>query len=259
MVTVSIDVAAANGVVAGLRAFVNDVLDEWNGVGLVAQRGLCSTASLRGLSDPLDEMLRLGGELSTRVELAVTYNTGDKGQLPTGTVLTYQVSDDTLAAVKAQLGIEIAEGVQKLEPGGNILHREDVERFEYFTTLMEKYSADAAVTDAMFNKLGPEGVVQVPIILKDFADAYQRDAHLSEDDIMWDDKTRMPQRISDLQQRFMESFGARFGDLDEVGRLPWCEPGLREGSGRLRRRGPRVVRVGGCPRCCGSATTSPGS
>jgi hypothetical protein len=208
MVTVSIDVAAANGVVAGLRVFVNDVLDEWNDVGLVAQRGLCSTASLRGLSDPLDEMLRLGGELSTRVELAVTYNTGDKGRLPTENVLTYEVSDDTLDAVKAQLGIELAEGVQRLEPGVKVLHREDVERFEYFTTLMEKYSADAVVTDAMFNKLGPEGVVQVPIILKDFADAYQRDAHLSEGDVMWDDKTRMPQRISELQQRFLESFGA---------------------------------------------------
>jgi hypothetical protein len=208
MVTVSIDVAAANGVVANLRAFVNTVLDEWNGVALVAQRGLCSTASLRGLSDPLDEMLRLSGELSTRVELAVTYNTGDQGRLPTGDVLTYEVSDDTLDAVKAQLGIELAEGVQNLEPGGKVLHREDVERFEYFTTLMEKYSADVVVTDAMFNKLGPEGVVQVPIILKDFAAAYQRDTHLSEDDIMWDDKTPINQRISDLQQRFMESFGA---------------------------------------------------
>jgi len=208
MVTVSIDVAAANGVVANLRAFVNTVLDEWNGVGLVAQRGLCSTASLRGLSDPLDEMLRLSGELSTRVELAVTYNTGDKGRLPTENVLTYEVSDDTLAGVKAQLGIEIAEGVQRLEPGVKVLDRGDVVRFEYFTTLMEKYSADAVVTDAMFNKLGPEGVVQVPIILKDFADAYQRDTHLSEGDVMWDDNTHIVQRISDLQQRFMESFGA---------------------------------------------------
>ena len=209
MVTVSIDVAAANGVVANLRAFVNTVLDEWNGVGLVAQRGLCSTASLRGLSDPLDEMLRLGGELSTRVELAVTYNTGDKGRLPTENVLTYEVSDDTLDAVKAQLGIELAQGVQNLEPGGKVLDRGDVVRFEYFTTLMEKYSADAVVTDAMFNKLGPEGVVQVPIILKDFADAYQRDLmYMSEGDVMWDDNTHIVQRISDLQQRFMESFGA---------------------------------------------------
>jgi len=208
MVTVSIDVAAANGVVANLRTFVNTVLDEWNGVGLVAQRGLCSTASLRGLSDPLDEMLRLAGELSTRVELAVTYNTGDKGQLPTQNALTYEVSDDTLDAVKAQLGIELAQGVQNLEPGVKVLDRGDVVRFEYFTTLMEKYSADAVVTDAMFNKLGPEGVVQAPIILKHFAAAYQRDAHPSEDDLMWDENTLMTQRISQLQQQFMESFGA---------------------------------------------------
>jgi len=207
-VRVSIDVAAANGVVAGLRGFVDAVIDEWNGAALVAQRGLCSTASLRGLVDPVETVGRLAGELATRVDLAVTYNTGDQGRLPTGDVLTYEVSDDTLAAVKAQLGIELAQGVQNLEPGGKVLDRGDVVRFEYFTTLMEKYSADVVVTDAMFNKLGPEGVVQVPIILKDFAAAYQRDTHLSEDDIRWDDKTPINQRISDLQQRFMESFGA---------------------------------------------------
>jgi len=73
------DVEAANGVVAGLRGFVDDVLDEWNAVAVVAQRGLCSTASLRALVDPLETVGRLAGELTTRVELAVIYNTGDKG------------------------------------------------------------------------------------------------------------------------------------------------------------------------------------
>ena len=172
MVTVSIDVAAANGVVASLRVFVSDVIDEWNAAALVAQCGLCSTGSLRALVDPLETVGRLAGELATRVELAVTYNTGDQGQLPTENRLEYTVSDDTLDAVKAQLGIEIAQGVQNLEPGGKALRRGDVVRFEYFATLMEKYSADVVVTGAMFNKLGPEGVVKVPIILKHFADGY---------------------------------------------------------------------------------------
>jgi hypothetical protein len=206
---VSIDVAAANGLVAGLRGFVDAVIDEWNGAALVAQRGLCSTASLRALVDPLETVGRLAGELETRVELAVVYDTGDKGQLPTENRLEYMVSDDTLDAVKAQLGIELAEGVQNLEPGVKVLDRGDVVRFEYFTTLLEKYSADAAVTGAMFNRLGPEGVVQAPIILKHFADGYPGGpGYLSDGDVMWDDKTPINQRISDLQQRFMESFGA---------------------------------------------------
>jgi len=132
-----------------------------------------------------------------------------KGQLPTDNVLKYEVSDDTLDAVKAQLGIEIAQGVQNLEPGGKALRRGDVVRFEYFTTLLEKYSADVVVTGAMFNRLGPEGVVQAPIILKHFADGYPGGpGYLSEGDVMWDDKTPITQRISDLQQRFLESFGA---------------------------------------------------
>jgi hypothetical protein len=49
----------------------------------------------------------------------------------------------------------------------------------------------------------------VPILLKNFADDYQRDLqYMSGEDLVWDEDTHIVERISELQQRFMESFGA---------------------------------------------------
>lgn len=208
MVRVSIDVAAANGVVASVRGFVDEVVDEWSTVSTSARNGLCSTAPLRALSDPLEHLGRLAGELTTRVELAVLYNTGGDGGFPTQPVLSYEVSDDTLDAVKAQLGVEIAEGLRDLAPGNSSPDRSDVERFEHYTTLMEKYADDPVVTDALFDELGPHGVIEVPIMLKDLAAAYSRDlGGKFDDDLMWDEDTHMLDRIAEVQQRFLESFG----------------------------------------------------
>lgn len=67
MVRVSIDVEAANGVVASMRAVVASVIDEWSDAAGAAHRALVSTASLRGLADPLEEIGRLASELELRV------------------------------------------------------------------------------------------------------------------------------------------------------------------------------------------------
>jgi len=161
MVLVSIDVDAANSVVAGLRAFVSDVLDEWNAAALMAQRGLCSTASLRTLVDPLETVGRLAGELETRVELAVIYNTGDKGQLPTDNVLTYQVSDDTLDAVKAQLGIEIAQGVLAVDS----TDAEGAEQLHRVAGALVPYQDDPKVMSSFWATAGPPWAGTLPDFL----------------------------------------------------------------------------------------------
>jgi hypothetical protein len=208
MVRVSIDVAAANGVVASMRGFVDEVVDEWSTVSTSARNGLCSVAPLRALSDPLENVRRLAGELTTRVELAVLYNTGGDGGFSTQPVLSYEVSDDTLDAVKAQLGVQIAEGLRDVAPGNSSPDRSDIERFEHYTTLMGKYADDPVVTDALFDELGPQGVIEVPIMLKDLAAAYSRDLGAKSDhDLMWDADTHMLDRIAELQQGFLESFG----------------------------------------------------
>jgi len=161
MVLVSIDVDAANSVVASLRAFVDDVLDEWNTAALVAQRGLCSTESLRALVDPLETIGRLAGELETRVELAVVYNTGDQGQLPTDNVLKYEVSDDTLDAVKAQLGIELAQGVLAVDS----TDAEGAEQLHRVADALAPYQDDPQVTSSFWATAGPHWADALPDFL----------------------------------------------------------------------------------------------
>ena len=210
MVRVSIDVEAATGVVGALRTAVDDAFDEWTAVANAAGRALCSTGPLGSLSDPLIQISRAATDLETRVELAIVYNTGDDGRMPGGGVLTYELpgDGDSIEAVKQQLGTEIAQGIQGLSPYGDYLNREDVERFEHYTSLLAKYDRDPLVTDALFTELGPEGIVSVPIMLKDFASRYQQGllGH-PEEDIRWGEDTPMSTHIADLQLRFMESFG----------------------------------------------------
>ena len=99
--------------------------------------------------------------------------------------------------------------LRDLAPGTGSLDRVDVARFEHYTCLLEKSADDAAVMNGLFTELGPQGVVAVPIALKDFAESYSRDlGYQSDENLMWDDDTPMTARTSELQQRLMESFGA---------------------------------------------------
>ncbi|WP_152605587.1 DUF6571 family protein [Cellulomonas carbonis] len=207
---VSIDVDACRGVVGDIRGFFDEAMDEWTDVANAAGRALCSTAPLKALSDPLIRASQLANELETRVELAIVYNTGDGGNVPAGGVLTYELTgEDTLANVKAQLGVQIARGIEGLDPGNRTPSREDVERFEHYTTLMAKYADDPAVTDGLFGELGPERAVEVPLVLRRLADSYSRNMqYMYEDtDIVWDENTHVMERISQLQQEFMEAYG----------------------------------------------------
>lgn len=208
MVRVSIDIEAATGVVSSLRTFFDEAMDEWTAVSNAAGRALCSTTSLKALSDPLVLVSQSAKDLETRVELAVLVNTGDDGVMPTSGVVSYELSgSDTIENVKDQLGRELADGLRNLD-AYDYLSRQDVEELEHYTTLMEKYANDPAVTDGLFDALGPQGVVELPVLLKDFAKNYQQ--HLMghpEEDISWDEDTPMSMRIADLQQRFMEAYG----------------------------------------------------
>ncbi|MDT0166772.1 hypothetical protein Q9R32_14555 [Actinotalea sp. AC32] len=209
-VRVSIDVDACRGVVSDVRGFFDEAMDEWTDVANAAGRALCSTAPLKALSDPLVRASQLANELETRVELAIVYNTGDGGNVPAGGVLTYELTgEDTLANVKAQLGVQIARGIEGLDPGNRTPSREDVVRFEHYTTLMAKYADDAAVTDGLFGELGPAGAVEVPLMLRRLADSYSRNMqYMYEDaDRMWDENTHVMERISQLQQEFIEAYG----------------------------------------------------
>lgn len=219
MVKVSIDVDAARGVSSTLRAVFDDAMDEWTAVANAAARALVGTSSLKALHDPLVLISQSANDLDSRVELALLYNTGDSGHAPTGGVHSYELPGDvdSIEAVKQQLGKELAENLGKIAPYGDYLDREDVEDFDYYTALLEKYQADDDVLTGMFDELGPDGVVRLPVMLKDFADQYERDlAYKSDDAIHWDDDTPMSQHISQMQQRFIEAFGTGFGNYTQT-------------------------------------------
>ncbi|MBO3102632.1 DUF6571 family protein [Cellulomonas fengjieae] len=219
MVKVSIDVEAAQGVSKAFRTFYDDAMDEWTAVANAASSALVSTASLKALQDPLVLISLSANDLDSRVELAQLYNTGDSGHVPSGGVLTYELSgsSDSMESVKEQLGKELAENLQKIAPYGDYLDRDDVEAYDYYVGLLEKYEADPSVMTGMFEELGPEGVVQLPIMLKDFADQYQRDlGGKSDDDLFWDEDTPMSEHISEMQQKFIESLGTGFGNYTKT-------------------------------------------
>lgn len=208
MVKVSIDVDAARGVVTTLRAVFDDAMDQWTTVANANARALVSTTALKGLSDPLVLISQSAKDLETRVELALLYNTGDHGNVPTGGVLTYELSgnSDSMAAVRRQLGVELAQNLREIRPYGQYLNREDVENFDFYAGLMEKYSQDPDVMTGLFEELGPEGAVTVPIMLKDFLEQYQRElVGKSDGDLRWDDDTPMSLHIQQMQQTFLES------------------------------------------------------
>jgi hypothetical protein len=214
MVKVSIDVDAARGVSATLRTFFDDAMDEWTGVANAASAALVSTSPLKALQDPLVLISQSATDLDSRVELALLYNTGDSGHVPTGGVLSYELSgsSDSIQDVKQQLGKEIAQNLDKIAPYGDYLDRDDVEAFDYYAALLEKYQDDPDVMTGMFDELGPQGVVQLPVMLKDFADQYERDlGGKSDGDLLWDDDTPMSVHISQMQQNFIEALGTGFG------------------------------------------------
>lgn len=209
MVLVSIDVEAANGVVASLRATFDEAMDEWTAVANNAASALSSTQPLHALSDPLVLISDLARDLETRVELAIACNTGGSTVPTSGTLeFTLPGDDDSIDAVKAQLGIEIAQGIEGLSPYGEFLDHEDVERFDHYTSLLAKYGEDELVTNALFQELGPAGIVQVPIMLKDFEEAYSQSlGSKSDEDLFWEGDTPMVIHLEEVQQEFLEAFG----------------------------------------------------
>lgn len=206
MTKVSIDVGAARGAVSTLRSLVSNAFDEWSAVSTQAGRALSSTAGLQALSDPILLLSSSATELDTRIELAVLYNTGSRGTVPTDGVLEYEVDGaDSIDNVKQALGEQLADQLLTLSTRGS---EADLERFEHYTNLMEQYQDDPVVTDALFERLGPEGVLNVPLRLKDLGESfrnlqnfYREDEHGNplEQDIY--DESR------ELQQRFLEAWG----------------------------------------------------
>ena len=218
MVKVSIDVDAARGVSTTLRAFFDDAMDEWTAVGNDSAAALVDTASLKALQDPLVLISQSAADLDTRVELALLYNTQDHGRVPTGGVLSYELggTSDSIDSVKQQLGKELAQNLDDLRPGARYLDRDDVENYDYYAALLEKYQDDDSVLTGMFDELGPQGVVDLPIQLKDFADQYQASGAGSDEDLYWDDDTPMSMHIFDMQEKFVAAFGTGFGNYTKT-------------------------------------------
>lgn len=211
MAAVSIDVEACRSVSSGLRSLVTSVRDERGSVRVAAEHALCSTVPLKAMDDPLDVLGEAAVELDARVDLAIALNTGDSGRVPGGGVLTYEAgSDDSYRAVRQRLGEVLASGVLDLRSAGN--HgRDGVERFAFYTDLLERYGDDQVVVDAFVGALGPDGVVEVPVVLHDLMSTYETYRYGSEEDLFWDDDTTMREHLAALQQQFMESFGAAVG------------------------------------------------
>jgi len=214
MVRVSIDVDAARGVSSSLRSTFDKAMDEWTAVANAAAAALVSTASLKALQDPLVLIAHSADDLDARVKLALLYNTGDHGQVPAGGVLAYEVpgNDDSIQAVKQQLGKELAQNLSSIKPGNRFLDRDDVEQYDFYADLLDQYKDDPDVMKGMFDEMGPQGVVDFPIQLKNFLDAYQRTGAPNEEDRFWSDGKPMALHIAEMQQRFMESFGTGFGN-----------------------------------------------
>jgi|GEM_PF-1822303 len=209
MVHVSIDVEGCRGVASSLRTFYDDAMREWTSTANAAARALLSTSALKALSDPLVTIALSAKDLDARVDLAVLYNTGDDGRVPTGAVLSFDLpGEDTAANVRQLLGSKIADGLSDVYDGGAVRNK-DVQRLDNLIGLMEKYTDDEGVMPAMFDRLGPEGTLKVPDMLRAFADEYGRSlSGLSDEDLFHgDDKEPMMSYLPKLQQRFLEALG----------------------------------------------------
>ncbi|MGH8824312.1 MAG: DUF6571 family protein [Jiangellaceae bacterium] len=204
MVRVSIDVPALRGVITNLGGFVDLVFDEWSAVAGAAGRGLTTASALSSLGEHTSAITECGSDLQARVDLAVLVNGGDRSSWD-GPV-SYDVPYDTSEGVREQIGVELAEAFGDLPDSP--MTREDVEHLGDLTEMLSQYADDEHVTDAMFERLGPEGALSMPAALKYFADAYARNsAGGGTEHIFWDDDTPMSDRIREIQQTFMDSFG----------------------------------------------------
>ena len=205
MVRVSIDVPALRGVVTNLRDFFDLALAEWSAVSSAASRGLTSAPSLSGLSEPLPLISNSATELEARIDLAILVNGGDRSSWD-GPV-SYDVPFDTADGIREQIGVELAQEFAELPPGSP--RRGDVEYLAELATILGRYQEDPRVTNAMFEELGPEGALQVPAALKYFEEAYSRNSSSAwPEDLHWDEDTPMSVRIREIQQQFMEGYGA---------------------------------------------------
>ncbi|MGH8775798.1 MAG: DUF6571 family protein [Jiangellaceae bacterium] len=204
MVRVSIDVPALRGVITGLGDVVDLVFDEWSAVASAAGRGLTVVSALNALGEHTSAITASASDLQARVDLAVLVNGGDRSSWD-GPV-SYDVPADTPEGTREQIGIEFADAFGDLPSDPR--DREDVEHLGELAQLLDRYQDDEDVTNTMFDRLGPEGALRVPEALKYFADAYSRNLmSMGSEDLFWDDDTHMMERIQQLQQQFMESYG----------------------------------------------------
>jgi len=218
-VLVSIDVDAATDVVARIRAKVDYIDEQRSDVAEAGRQGLCSVSVLPQLGEHLNAILGLARDLETRIELAVLVNTGgtsvstDGGPGGAGAKLSYEVTDDTITAVRGAIGAQIAQRMRDLDPDGGDSPGDDVQELEELTTLLQRYGDDPQVMSGLFAELGPQGVVDVPSQLRRLADSCQQaGTFLFEADgsAAQDPQARF-EHLAGLQQRFMEAFGGGLG------------------------------------------------
>lgn len=215
----SIDVDAARDVVRRLRAFVEDAGQQWREVGRVSEEALCDTSALRGLFEPVMTVSDLASQLEERIELAVLIEAaavaGLAGVVASGGVVTFGTlgEDDSIEDVRAQsVAVRMVLQVEALEPGTRTLGRADVETLGDLTAALEANADDPKVMAAFFDALGPAGTLDLPVMLRRFAAQYEAaPVGMSQDDLWWDQDTRMSGRVVDLQQRFIEAYGAGLG------------------------------------------------
>lgn len=208
MVRVSIDVDAGTAFFNEASALLDRVIEEWSDVATAARNGLTSTRPVRGLEAPYQQLVALREDLRTRVELAVLYNSNSRNPVPAGEPIVLEIADETTAGVKAQLGQELAEALTAIN--GTDQTREGVESIDAVAALLAKYADDAAVTDALFDTLGPDGVVRIPLFLRQYSEEYAAANPASTEDLHWDEDTPMSLHLDEVEQRFLEAYGTAF-------------------------------------------------
>lgn len=205
MVRVSIDVEAGNAFFEETSALLDRVIEEWSDVATAARNGLTSTKPVRGLETACGELVALRDDLRTRVDLAVLYNTNASHPVAGGEPVVMELSDDSTAGVKAQLGVELADAFTEADMGNP--SRETVERIDAAAILLSRYADDEAVTNAMVDHLGPEGVLELPLQLRNLHQNFELYPPGADEDRFWDAETLMTEHLSEVEQRFLEAFG----------------------------------------------------
>jgi hypothetical protein len=211
MVQVSIDIDAANVVVAQMYRFVEEVISQRTAAGHAAELALGDTSALHLLDEPLALITDSARDLKARVALAVAIDSVRAGIGSPGTVtVTFETSGptETIGDVKSYLGAQLATSLAALDPHNRVLNHQDVQRLDQYATLLSRYADDEAVMGALFATLGPEATVQVPVMLHSLSTAYATQlGSKSDQDLMWNTDTPMTVHIDALNQQFMESFG----------------------------------------------------